>query len=317
MSRNILVYVIAALALLGVGAGGGILVYNAVVGGDGEASEAPAPPTLDINAVPTLSNDDAFALATENAELAARLDDAQATLEAQSAQVAAMSTEMANQPAIDSAPEATEAAMPEAEMTEAPVADAGGEVADGETTRALFRIVLEESEARFNIDEDLRGNRITVVGVTDQVGGDMIVDFADPAQSQVGTIRINVRTLATDNTFRNQALRARILESSRDEFEFSDFVPTALEGMPQGPVNVGDTLEFTIIGDLTVRDVTRPVNFAATVTVDSETRISGSATTTILYRDFSITIPNAPGVANISNEVILEIDFVAALVEEA
>lgn len=307
MNRNIIL-AIAAVALLGIGAAGGVLVYNAVVGGDGEASEPISAPTLDINAPPTISSDEAFALATENAELAAEV-------EALRTEVAAM-------------PEVTEVPAPAAEVTEAPTPAATEEAATGEsadagtdagaeTTRSLFRIVAAESEARFNIDEDLRGNRITVVGVTDQVAGDIIVDYVNPAGSQVGTIRVNMRTLATDNMFRNQALRAQILQSSQDEFEFADFVPTALEGMPDGPVAAGDTLTFQITGDLTIRNVTRTVTFEATVTVDSDSRITGLATAEVLYADFNLTIPEVPGVANISDEVIIEIDFVAELVESA
>lgn len=307
MNRN-LTLAIAAVFLLAIGAAGGVLVYNAVVGGDGEASEPISAPTLDINAVPTISNDEAFALATENAQL-------QAEVEALSTQAASIpeATEMP-------APEMTEAPAPEPEATEAPADDESANAGSDEetaTTRSLFRIIPAESEARFNIDEELRGNPITVVGVTDQVAGDIIVDYTAPAASQVGTIRVNMRTLATDNTFRNQALRAQILQSSRDEFEFADFVPTALEGMPDGPVAAGDVLEFQIVGDLTIRDVTRTVTFDATVTVESLDRINGSATTTVLYPDFNLTIPDVPGVANISDEVIIEIDFAAELVESA
>lgn len=303
MNRNV-VLVLAALFFIGVGAAGGILVYNAVVGGDGEASEPISAPTLDINAVPTISSDEAFALATENAALAAEVE----ALRTAAAAMPEMTAEPTPEP---QAPEATEAPAADSESSES--ADA----TDDNTTRSLFRIIPAESEARFNIDEDLRGNRITVVGVTDQVAGDIIVDYANPTASTIGTIRINMRTLATDNTFRNQALRAQILQSAQDEFEFADFVPTALDGLPEAPVAAGDTLTFDITGDLTIRDVTRSVTFSATVTVDSDSRISGLATAEVLYADFNLTIPEVPGVANISDEVILEIEFVAELIESA
>src|SRR5690349_8061835 len=86
-------------------------------------------------------------------------------------------------------------------------------------TRSLLHISADESEVRFIIDETLLGNPKTVIGVTDQVAGDMLVDFANPAHSQLGAIRINARTLATDNEIRNRALRGQILQSERDEYE--------------------------------------------------------------------------------------------------
>jgi hypothetical protein len=53
------------------------------------------------------------------------------------------------------------------------------------------------------------------------------------------------------------------------------------------------------------------VSFALTVTPLSETELVGSATTTVLRRDFNLQIPDVPSVANVSDEVILQINFVA------
>jgi len=60
-----------------------------------------------------------------------------------------------------------------------------------------------------------------------------------------------------------------------------------------------------------VRDVTNQVTFDAVVTPISETRLEGLASTTILYADFNLTIPEAPAVAGVDDEVVLEIEFVA------
>jgi len=199
--------------------------------------------------------------------------------------------------------EESEAAAEEAEAEAAPV-------------RAIFRIAQEESEARFNIDETLAGERITVVGSTNEVAGDVLIDFDTPAQSQVGTIRINARTLRTDNESRNRAIRSSVLQSARDEYEFIEFVPTAVSGLPES-VAVGDTVTFEITGDLTVRGTTQPVTFTTEATLVAEDRLEGLASTTGLYRDFGLTIPNVPRVTDIADEVILEIEFVALLSETA
>lgn len=191
--------------------------------------------------------------------------------------------------------------------------EAGDDVAAG-SSRTLFRITQDESEVRFNIDETLRGERITVVGTTDQVAGDIGVNFDNPSASQVGTIRINVRTLSTDSSLRNNAIRGQILQSSRDEFEFAEFVPSSIDGLPDS-VAVGDTVTFTITGDLTVRDITNTVTFETTVTVTNETRIEGLATATVLRDDYNLSIPSVPQVADVAEEVILEIDFVALVVD--
>jgi polyisoprenoid-binding protein YceI len=73
----------------------------------------------------------------------------------------------------------------------------------------------------------------------------------------------------------------------------------------------GDTFEFQITGELLIRDTTNSVTFDAEVTFVDETRVEGSATANVLRSDFGIGIPSVPGVANVTDEVLLNIDFVA------
>lgn len=179
-------------------------------------------------------------------------------------------------------------------------------------TRSLFQIMPAESEVRFVIDETLLGNPKTVVGSTDEVAGDLLVDFQNPTNSQMGTIRVNVRTLETDNEFRTRALRGQILQADEAQFEFAEFTPTNLLNLPN-TVTIGEAFSFQITGTLTLHGVSREVTFNATLLPVSESRIEGQAQTTVLYQDFGMTIPEAPGVANVANEVQLEIDFVAVV----
>jgi polyisoprenoid-binding protein YceI len=185
---------------------------------------------------------------------------------------------------------------------------------EGQTGRTLYRIDQRDSRATFTLMETLQGTRTTVIGGTNDVAGDVIIDFENPLQSQVGTIRINARTFVTPEEMRNRALRAEILLSSRDEFEFIEFVPTELNGLPES-VTVGETYSFEIIGNLTIINTTNPVTFATTVTIDSEDVISGTATVTVLYADWGITIPDAVGVADVTDDVTLAIEFIARAVE--
>jgi polyisoprenoid-binding protein YceI len=177
-------------------------------------------------------------------------------------------------------------------------------------TRTLFHITSEKSEVRFTIDELLLGNPNPVVGKTSQVAGDLLVDFDHPANTQLGPIRINVRTLATDNEIRNRVLRSQILQSESDAYEFAEFVPNSLVNLP-AQLTIGEPLTFQIAGRLTLHGVTRAVTFDATVTPVSQTVLQGTASAVVIYKDFNMNIPEAPGVANVSDEVHLEIDFTA------
>jgi hypothetical protein len=57
------------------------------------------------------------------------------------------------------------------------------------------------------------------------------------------------------------------------------------------------------------------VTFDVTVTPVSETRLEGNAVTTVKRSDYNLVIPSVPGVADVSEDVRLEIDFVAQAVE--
>lgn len=191
------------------------------------------------------------------------------------------------------------AATTAAEATTAPAAPADLIVA---------QIVQEESEARFVIDEVLNDAPKTVVGVTNQIAGEIAVDPSDPTRSRVGVIQVNARGLTTDSEFRNRAIKNRILLT--DQFEYITFTPKELVGLPQAGA-VGQSYSFQIIGNLTIRDVTREVTFDVTATPASESRLEGTASTTIRYADFGVTIPQVRQVASVADEVRLEIDFVA------
>ncbi len=57
--------------------------------------------------------------------------------------------------------------------------------------------------------------------------------------------------------------------------------------------------------------MTQPVVFDVTATADALNQLSGTATATVQRSNYDLTIPSVPSVANVSEAVQLEIDFVA------
>src|SRR5262245_43289432 len=98
--------------------------------------------------------------------------------------------------------------------------------------------------------------------------------------------------------------------AARTKNRYIVFTPTALKGLPASG-QAGDTLTFQIAGDLTISGVTKPVTFATTVTAESATKLSGLAKAQVLRSDFNLNIPNVSSVADVTNEVQLELQFVA------
>lgn len=291
--------IIVGLIVLGLIAAILGFVYIWVSGGSGAPSATLSAPTLAIATRAATSAPTSAPTTAATVEATAEATEAATTAEAtEAAQVMAATAEATSEATAEATTEATSEAA-----TEAAVEAAAPEL-------VIFNISADDSEVRFILDELLRGSPNTVTGRTDQIAGQIAVDFANPQNSQVGEIRISARSLATDNELRNRAIRGQILQSSQDEFEFISFKTTEITGLPTA-VTMGEAFDFQITGDLTIRDITQPVMFDVTVTPNSRTRIEGTATATVQRADFNLIIPNVPGVADVDEAVHLEIDFEA------
>ena len=192
-------------------------------------------------------------------------------------------------------------------VTEVEVDDSA---ANGSST--VYTIDSAQSTASFTIAEVLRGADFVVVGTTDQVGGQVVFDANNPTAAQIGEIVINARTFATDSDRRDSAINNRILYT--EAFEFVRFQPTAINGLPDS-VAVGDSVDVEIVGDLTIMEMTKSTTFAATLTYISADEIAGSASTTILYDEYGVEVPLTQSVSFVSDELTMELDFVATATE--
>ena len=172
----------------------------------------------------------------------------------------------------------------------------------------VYTIDSTTSEARFVIDEVLRGADYTVVGSTDQVAGEFALDATDTASAEVGTILINARTLETDDSSRTRALQNFILNTS--EYEYIAFTPTAISGLPSS-VSVGETYAAQLTGELSISGTTREATFDVNLTPVSDTQLVGTASSTINFADWGLSIPSVPFVASVDDQVRLELDFTA------
>ena len=283
-TRNVLILLVIALAI---GAGAGIFGWIWISGGSGEAS---------------VSAEDALATRTaEDAKLAAAVGTAVNDA------ISNTLPKAVNSAVADAVNLAVGAAM-NTMITEVVDTVAAAQ----ETVEPVeFSIVAAESQATFTLEEDLRGARTTVVGATREVAGVIYVNLADPTASSIGAIIINARTLETDNSFRNRAIRSQILRTAQDAYEFIVFEPQELSNFSSDSIAVGESITFDVTGDLTVVDATRTVTFVVEVTLDSETQLSGIASVSVLRGDFGLTIPDVPSVANVTDEVDLALQFVA------
>lgn len=214
-----------------------------------------------------------------------------------------------SKPAATTVPAATVAPKP-AVATTAPTAAPAPTTAAKPAAAAAFKIDQTQSQASFTLNERLFGQPKTVVGTTSKVDGTIEVDWANLSNSKIGPIQIDARDFRTDSGQRNGAIQRFILQSDQSQFQFITFTPTKIEGLP-AKVDVGQAATFKVTGDLKIRTITKPVTWDVTVTATSANELSGSAKTQVMRTAFDLQIPSVPSVADVTDEVALELKFVA------
>jgi len=184
-----------------------------------------------------------------------------------------------------------------------------------EISARLFRIDPSRSEARFSVYETFP--EATDIGRTIQIAGDIIIDFMTPANSQLGTIRVNLRSLETDDPKRDLSIRCCVLLTAQDAYEFSEFVPLSFSGFPE-QVEIGKIYNFTVTGNLTVRGATQPTTFNVELIIQSFDEVLGRAKTIVNRSDFNILNNDENGFDyhGVEEQINLEFDFVAEVVEQ-
>jgi len=211
---------------------------------------------------------------------------------------------------VGSVPTGTVVATDSVVAADTDVAATETEVASTSETSGLtvFEISQADSQVSFSIYEELGGEPKTVIGTSNQVAGQLALNLDDLSQTQVGVITIDARSFSTDSGQRNNAIRNFILNTN--QYEYVTFTPTAITGL-SGAAVAGQAIKFQITGDLTIKDVTKSVTFDVTVNGQNESTLTGTATTIIQREDYGLTIPSVRNVANVGQDVTLQIDFTA------
>lgn len=202
--------------------------------------------------------------------------------------------------------------LPEASPTPQAEAQATPSVESTSTSAETitYTIVPDESQVSYTVDEVFinQNNRLnTAVGKTSQITGEILLDRANPKNSQIKPITIDISQFTSDSARRDNALRDRFLESAR--FPQATFTPTQIEGLPD-VIEEGQDYKLTITGDLSVKEASHPVSFDTTVRLEGD-QLSGQATTTLLMSDFGVGPISLGGILKTEDEVQLNFNFLA------
>lgn len=182
-----------------------------------------------------------------------------------------------------------------------------GSLPEGTAAAAIYTIVPEESEARYRVQEELAQVGATeAVGKTRAIAG-VLAFGEDGLPFPCSRFDIDLRTLQSDQAKRDNYLYRNTLEA--EKYPLATFVLRDVEGL-DAPLADGDEKTITLIGDLTLRDVTKLVAWEATVTRAGDT-LTGNAATEFEMPEFSIQTPSVPVVLSLDETVRLEFDVTA------
>jgi len=170
-----------------------------------------------------------------------------------------------------------------------------------------FVTVAGANEARYRVREQLANRDLPsdAIGVTNDVSGTLTVDAAGKVLADQSRFVIGLASLKSDSGRRDGFVANNVLQSNR--FPTAVFVPTAANGLPS-PLPASGQGTFELSGDLTIRDVTRPVTWQITITREGD-KLSGTAATSFTFKDFNLTQPRVPVLLSVQDTIKLEFDF--------
>ena len=197
---------------------------------------------------------------------------------------------------------ATEA--PSAPPTEAPTMAAG----------ATVFTLGEGTIARYKVEEVLANTGFKIAtGETRDVAGSIAFDADGGVVADGSRIAVQAATLRTDSNRRDGYVRNRTLLT--DTYPEVVFQPTSVEGLPASIADASGPVEFTITGNLTVRDQTREVTWDAMAEFPGDGTATGFASVMFTFDDFGMDKPRVAIVVSVEDEILLELDFDGTITE--
>ncbi|MEP7199508.1 MAG: YceI family protein [Chloroflexota bacterium] len=168
-------------------------------------------------------------------------------------------------------------------------------------------LVAGDNEARYRVREQLA--RVSfpsdAVGATKAVTGTIVAKPDGTIVSTESKFQVDLSTLKSDENQRDNFIKRDTLQTNR--YPYAVFVPTKIEGLTLPLPTTGD-VSFKLIGDLTIRNVTKPVTWDVKGTLNGNDA-KGTATTSFTWDYFNLSKPNVFTVLSVEDTIKLELDL--------
>lgn len=168
----------------------------------------------------------------------------------------------------------------------------------------VARYIVQEQLAALDFPND-------AVGETSVVSGAIVFRQDGEVIPEQSTIVVGLFALVSDSDTRDEFLMENSLETN--EFPNTTLAIQEVRGL-QWPLPSQGEVSFQLIGDMTVRDVTRSVTWDVTAQFDGDS-VTGKAMTEFTFEDFDMKKPRVFLLISVDDEIRLEMDFLASIGE--
>ena len=205
-------------------------------------------------------------------------------------------------PDTPSATELAPAQDPTPDPTEKPASSGGGvtvTVGDG----TVARYVIGEQLANRDLPND-------AIGETSNVTGSIVFEADGNVVPEQSSLLVDVSTLESDSGRRDNYLRGNSLQTGA--YPEARLAVNEVVDLPW-PLPDSGHATFMLIGDFTVRDVTKVVKWEVEAQFGPE--IKGQASTVFTFDYFELSKPRLAFILSLDDEILLELDFVASVTQ--
>ena len=170
-----------------------------------------------------------------------------------------------------------------------------------------FAVASSGNEVRYRIREQLVQVDLPndAIGETGDVKGGIAVTTDGRIIPEESKFVVGIGSLKSDRDRRDGFVRRNVLQA--DQYPTVEFAPTELRGLPKTLPGSGSHT-FDVIGNLTVRGVTRPTTWHVKAEAKGG-QVKGTASTAFTFKDFNIDQPRVPIVLSVADTIKLEYDF--------
>lgn len=198
-------------------------------------------------------------------------------------------------------PVSTRSVAPSAPTTVAPAQPAAALPADA----IIAFLVADKSQARYRVREQLAGINFPsdAVGATANITG-TVYGKMDGTVFPQSKFRVDLRTLKSDDDRRDNFVGQSVLNTRN--YPYAEFVPKEIKSLAF-PLPASGDLKFQLIGDLTIRNVTKSVTWDVEGKVNGNEG-TGNAKTNFNFAYFNLSQPRVPMVLSIQDDIKLEVE---------